>query len=119
MTKNPLSKCRDIDNPYATFIAGNWEIRVLKTYKIPKNENGDQYAKWYTATKSPMTYGSWEYGFNYRREITDNFRLIFASPEFIEAYLNEELSHALDDFLLQAIDDRLKDGLKRGDRHEH
>jgi hypothetical protein len=89
MAKNPLGKSRDVENPYATFMAGDFEIRVLKTYKIAKNENGDQYARWYTVAKSPMTYGSWEYGDTYRKEVTDNFRLTYASPEFIEAYRDD------------------------------
>ena len=36
-----------------------------------------------------MTYGSWEYGDTYRKEVTDNFRLTYASPEFIEAYRDD------------------------------
>ena len=65
------------------------EIRVLKTYKLAKNETGDQHARWYTVAKSPMTYGSWEYGDTYRKDVTDNFRLTYASPEFIEAYRDD------------------------------
>ena len=89
MAKNPLGKGRDVENPYATFMAGEFEIRVLKTYKLAKNENSDPYARWYTVAKSPMTYGSWEYGDTYRKEVTDNFKLTFASPEFIEAYRDD------------------------------
>ncbi len=89
MSKNPLGKSRDIENPYATFMAGDFEIRVLKTYKLAKNEKEDQYARWYTVAKSPMTYGSWEYGDTYRQEVTDNFQLTYASPEFIAAYRND------------------------------
>tara|TARA_A100001391_G_C4987696_1_gene257171 strand:- start:23 stop:337 length:315 start_codon:yes stop_codon:yes gene_type:complete len=85
---NPLGKSREIENPYATFEAhhpdlGHWEIRVLKTHKLPKNEN--EYATWYTAGKSDATGGRWEYGDMYRSEII-RMRLTYASPEFIEAY---------------------------------
>ena len=85
MAKNPLGKSRDVETPYATFIKGDFEIRILKTYKLAKNEARDPYARWYTVAKSPMTYGSWEFGDIYRKEVTDNFRLTYASPEFIEA----------------------------------
>lgn len=89
MAKNPLGKSRDIENPYATFMNGDFEIRILKTYKLAKNEKGDENARWYTVARSPMTYGSWEYGDTYRKEVTDNFRLTYASPEFIEAYRDD------------------------------
>ena len=98
MARNPLGKTRDVENAYAIFMArarvgpdssGDFEIRVLKTYKIAKNETDDQYARWYTVAKSPMTYGSWEYGDTYRNEVINNFRLTYASPEFIEAYRDD------------------------------
>ena len=88
MAKNPLGKGRDIENPYATFMAGDFEIRVLKTYKLAENEEEDQYARWYTVAKSPMTFGSWEYGDAYIKEITDNFTLVEASDEWKAAYSN-------------------------------
>ena len=89
MAKNTLSKGRKVDNPYATFKNGDFEIRVLKTYKLAKNETSDQYARWYTVAKSPMTYGSWEYGDTYRKDVIHNFQLTYASPEFIEAYRDD------------------------------
>ena len=97
MAKNPLRRRRDIDNPYATFMSGDIEIRVLKTNKIAKTENSDK-ARWFTATKSPMTSGSWEYGHTDRKEVQengriDNFKLTYASPEFIEAYLDDFLTN--------------------------
>jgi hypothetical protein len=86
---NPLGKGRDVENPYATFRAGGFEIRVLKTYKLAKNEVGDQYARWCTVARSPLTYGSWEYGDTYRKEVLDNFQLTYASAEFVEAYRDD------------------------------
>ena len=75
MSKNPLGKSRKVENPYATFKAivrgDEFEIRILKTYKLAKNETNDPYARWFTVAKSPMTFGSWEYGDSYRKEITD------------------------------------------------
>jgi len=86
MSKNPLGKGRKVDNPYAIFKAGDFEIRVLKTYKIAANEKADPYARWYTVAKSPMTYGSWEYGDSYARDIIDHFTLADASDAWREAY---------------------------------
>jgi len=91
MAKNPLGKSRDLENPYATFTMshhdlGNVEIRVLKTYKLPKNEG--KYASWFTAGKSDATFGSWDYGDMYKSEIT-RMTLAYASPEFQEAYRGE------------------------------
>lgn len=85
---NPLGKSREIENPYATFEAhhpdlGHWEIRVLKTRKIAKNEN--EFSVWYTAGKSDATGGRWEYGDMYRSEIV-RMQLTYASEEFIDAY---------------------------------
>tara|TARA_R100000781_G_C4030390_1_gene110394 strand:- start:59 stop:367 length:309 start_codon:yes stop_codon:yes gene_type:complete len=90
MSKNPLGKSRKVENPYATFkaiVRGNeFEMRILKTYKLAKNETNDPYARWFTVAKSPMTFGLWEYGDNYKKDITDNYSLTYASPEFSKAY---------------------------------
>ena len=86
MAKNPLGKGRKVENPYAIFKLGDWEIRILKTYRLPKNETTNQYAAWYTAAKTPHTFGFWEYGDQYIREIKDNFPLVEASDEWKEAY---------------------------------
>lgn len=85
---NPLGKSRKIENPYAIFKTrhpdlGLWEIRILKTRKLPKNE--DEFSVWYTAGKSDATHGSWEYGDMYRSEIV-RMQLTYASEEFIDAY---------------------------------
>ena len=82
--KNPMGKGRSVENPYAIFRIHDFEIRVLKTYQLPKNEKG--LARWFTVARSPMTFGGWEYGDTYKAEVVDNFRLIEATPEFREAY---------------------------------
>lgn len=87
MTKNPFGKTRDVSEPYAIFkhpFAG-WEWRVLKTYKLPKNETG-AYDRWFVAAKSPNTFGSWEYGDTYKTEVLQNALLYAATPEWIEAF---------------------------------
>lgn len=82
--KNPMGKGRSVEKPYAIFRIHDFEIRVLKTYQLPKNEKG--LARWFTVARSPMTFGSWEYGDTYKAEVVDNFMLVEATSEFKEAY---------------------------------
>jgi hypothetical protein len=70
--KNLCSKTRNVDNPYEiyrSYLLPDWEWRVLKKYQSPENEAKNPYARWFCAVKSPMTYGSWEYGDTYFSEI--------------------------------------------------
>ncbi len=71
--KNTMGKTRKIDNPYMVYQSydGTWEWRVLKTYQSPQNEAENPYARWFCAVKSPMTYGSWEYGDTYIKDIKE------------------------------------------------
>ena len=66
---NPFGKTRNQDAPYAIFQSpnGQWEWRVLKTYKHPKNEVKDPFARWFVAAKSPHTFGEFELGDSYAR----------------------------------------------------
>lgn len=64
--KNTQAKTRPLADPYEIWVAGNWEWRVLKKWQADDNK---QYARWYCAVKSPMTYGSYEYGDVYVAEI--------------------------------------------------
>jgi hypothetical protein len=63
------TKTRTLDNPYAIFVAGSWEWRVLKRYQTSENEKKNLNAVWFCAVRSPMTYGSWDYGDTYIRDI--------------------------------------------------
>jgi hypothetical protein len=69
---NPFAKARKVDNPYEVWGTPDksWECRVLKKYQIDDNK---PYARWFVATKSPFTFGSWEYGDQYVTEIKQNF----------------------------------------------
>lgn len=72
--KNPQGKTRPIDYPYEVYRSDrlpNWEWRVLKKYQRPDRESLNPLAIWHCAVKSPMTYGSWEYGDTYIKDITD------------------------------------------------
>ena len=63
------TKTRPIDNPYAIYrskLLPHWEWRVLKKWQSNDNK---PYARWLVAAKSPNTYGDWEYGDTYVRDI--------------------------------------------------
>jgi len=88
---NPLAKTRKTDAPYAVFKApgGSFVWHVLKTYKMPKSEAKDAYARWFVAAKaakSDATYGRFELGDTYARDMTSYGRLVAADPAWIEAY---------------------------------
>ena len=79
--KNECAKTRDVENPYEVWECnippiGIIEYRVLKKYKNPKNEASDPFARWFTAAKSEATFGSWEYGDMYIREIVSSGRRV-------------------------------------------
>ena len=91
--KNQFGKSKDIDNAYAIYRIDNpsngmyFEWKVLKTYQVKDNEDKNQYARWFTACKSPMTYDSWEYGDAYISDIKEaGARLVEATPEWKEVY---------------------------------
>lgn len=85
---NQFGKTRDIENPYAVYRSPyGWEWRILKTYKMPKSEAKDPYARWFVAATSPhMHNGSFEYGDEYKTTITRNAALISGDPEWLEEY---------------------------------
>ncbi len=91
--KNKFGKSKDIDNAYATYkvVSDNGmylEWKILKTYQKKDNEDNNEYARWFTACKSPMTYDSWEYGDAYIKEILDtNPKLVSATDEWKETYV--------------------------------
>lgn len=87
MPRSNFLKVRNVNDPYATFTgSNNFEWRILKTYKHPTSEAKTPYAIWYTATKSDLTYGSWEYGDAYRSEILKYGLLKQATPQWLEDY---------------------------------
>ena len=81
---NPCSKTRKLDNPYEGWECRmqlgldvlNIEYRVLKKYKSPENEAKAPLARWHTAAKSEATFGSWEYGDMYAKDITSTGRRV-------------------------------------------
>ena len=85
---NQFGKTRDIENPYAVYRSPyGWEWRILKTYKMPKSEAKDPYARWFIAATSPLMHdGQFEYGDEYKTTITRNAALISGDPEWLEEY---------------------------------
>ena len=68
---NKANKERKVDNPYEIWVApdSGWEWRVLKKWQAPATEAKNAYARWFVAVKSPMTFGSFEYGDTYVGDI--------------------------------------------------
>ena len=70
---NPCSKTRKLENPYEVWKCnapwGITEYRILKKYKNPESEAKDPLARWFTAAKSDATFGNWEYGDMYVKDI--------------------------------------------------
>jgi len=104
MAKNLLGKSRTKENPYAIFKGygpfGETEMRLLKTYQVPANEGKNQYARWFVAVKSEMTYGSYDMGDSYIREATMGLTRVYADPLYLEQY-GIELDE--DDKILQEL----------------
>jgi hypothetical protein len=82
---NPFAKTRDQATPYAIYKQGDYEYRVLKTYKMPKTEAKDIYARWFLATKGPHSMG-FELGDGYAKDIRDNSELILADTDWLDHY---------------------------------
>jgi len=76
MAKNECGKTRPIDNPYEIWVSGDWQWRVLKKYQSPENEKKNQYARWLCAVKSPYTYGIFETGDTYIKDVVNNATLM-------------------------------------------
>lgn len=85
--RTKFGKTAKVDKPYATFTnPQGWEWRVLKTYQTAKKEKENPYARWFVAAKSPLTYGSWEYGDTYSREVKQYGTLSSATQDWLKEY---------------------------------
>jgi hypothetical protein len=98
MPRTSFGKTRPVDTPYAEYAANNWGEggnnwgeggtvwRVLKTYKHSDAESKDPHARWFVAGKSPGTYGSWEYGDMYARDIKEYAEFVDGDPQWRDEY---------------------------------
>ena len=69
--KNECGKMREKNNPYEIWENkdAGWTWLVLKKYQNPENEAKNPYARWFCAVKSPFTYGNYELGDVYVKDI--------------------------------------------------
>ena len=65
---NPCGKTRKLDNPYEIWksVDGSWEWRVLKKYQEDDHKPN---ARWFVAVKSPFTFGEFELGDEYAKNV--------------------------------------------------
>jgi hypothetical protein len=71
--KNLCGKTRKIEHPYEVWtspVFGGCEYRILKKYQSPEAEAKNPYARWMVAAKSPATFGGWDMGDTYIKDIT-------------------------------------------------
>jgi hypothetical protein len=75
---NPCAKTRDVEHPYETWCSpdGTWEWRVLKKWQSEEREATNPCARWFCAVKSPFTFGSWEYGDTYVKDVKSQARRV-------------------------------------------
>jgi len=93
MPRTTFGKTRDINAPYAIYRAPGdaMEWRILKTYKHGANE--DDFSRWFIAAKSDATFGSFELGDTYARDVLNYGLLVAATPEWLEQYRQKSTIH--------------------------
>ena len=80
---NPMGKTRKVEEPYLVYESlTGFEWRVLKAYSTDPNKRA---ARWFLATKSPYTGGSYELGDGYIADVVKGSgltagRLTFRDP---------------------------------------
>ena len=74
--KNLRAKTVKVEDAYEVYVLGDWEWRVLKHYQSTEKEMENPYARLFCAVKSPMTYGSYEYGDVYWKDIPEDAALV-------------------------------------------
>jgi len=83
-----LKKTAELESPHATYVSGDWEWRVLKV-NAPK-QRPEWYATWLVAAKSPNTFGSWEYGDTYAKDILNYATTRTQATDEFLAYIRGE-----------------------------
>jgi len=74
--KNKCLKERKVDNPYEIWESfdGTWEWKVLKKWQY---DDDKPYGRWMCAVKSPYTYGGYDMGDVYVKDIKENAKKIY------------------------------------------
>jgi len=82
---NPFGRIVPQDDPYATYVNdAGWTWYVVKTYQHPDNEDG--YSRWFCYVSSPHTFGGFDLGDVYRKDVLENARLLNGTDEWIVNY---------------------------------
>ena len=102
LKKNIFGKSRKLDKPIATFKANfddSWEVRVLKINQLPHKHHA--YSIWHTVAKSNNTFGSWEFGDQYAKDIMNgSFEFIEGEDDFVKYFINNPIYNlSVKDFL--------------------
>jgi len=87
VTKNLCGKTRKVNDPYEIYVMPGWEWRVLKKYQVPEKEAENPYARWFCAVQGPGTFGSYDMGDTYVKDIVTHGDKM--SPEQMAAHLAE------------------------------
>ena len=67
--KNECLKERKTENPYEIWVNDSgWEWRILKKWQV---DDDKPYSRWFCAVKSPFTFGSFDMGDVYVKEIKE------------------------------------------------
>jgi hypothetical protein len=96
---NKCGRSRPKDKPYEIWLAwdlgdmGTVQYRVLKKYQSPDKEKQNEYARWFLATRSACTYGTFELGDGYCNEVKQFGTKIFdetADGEYMGQFDGED-----------------------------
>ncbi len=72
---NPFGRTVPQEDPYATYVNdAGWTWYVVKTYQHPDTEDG--YSRWFCYVSSPHTFGGFDLGDVYRKDVLNNARLL-------------------------------------------
>lgn len=88
-----LKKEAKVEDPHATFtnLRAGWTWKVLKVYCSAKSDKKNEYARWLLGVKSPHTFGSYEMGDTYIKDVLGYGQLESATDEF-KTYFEEFLA---------------------------
>lgn len=84
-----LKKTAELGSPHATFVnhRAGWTWKVLKVYCSAKSDRVDEYARWLLAVKSPHTFGDFEHGDTYIKDVLGFGTLESCTDEFREYFM--------------------------------
>jgi len=85
---NPFGRTVQQEDAYATYVGSGategWTWYVVKTYQHPDNEDG--MSRWFCYVSSPHTFGGFDLGDVYRKDVLGNAHLHLAKDAWHEAH---------------------------------